>query len=262
MPDNTTTLSYLVKATALLAFTYMLWRLWLYVPNNAYVYNLYAALISAIVGVGLFMFDFIYRLKDRFVGWSFLLGVGLLSLIIGILFVFFADGTIYNPLTLPTVAVAQLGFGLIIIVESFLVRRSCVPGSHGINRETVTPILIRTTALFTIMWGLYHLVWVIRIFDFYGVSLDLQWPLLLLGLGCILIGSAHIIYQEHQKHQPHFIMRKIPLLFSFFMFVLSLFIINIYLVAPDSLIFPISLALGIALLVESFCIFQFPTKIR
>jgi hypothetical protein len=266
-------LSRLVELTALVVFVFGLWRLWRYftAPLAYPEYMLYSVIIAAVVGTGVICFDEVFKTKDGFVGWAFLFGVGVLSLVVGILFVFFPVFDMSHPIyRIPTSAFGFIVFGIAIVVESLLVRRVLAAGKHGVDADTVGPILLKMTAIFVLIWGIYPLVWVFTAFLYLGISPSQLWQLVLLGIGSVLVGCLEIVYVESQRRKPHFRKRRLPLLFSFILIVLALPLLSIFLASvnagflfvPTTLMLPISLLLGFALVFESFYLIYHPIAVR
>ena len=266
-------LSRLVELTALLVYLFGLWRLWRYftAPLAYPEYMLYSVMIAAVVGTGVVCFDEVFKTKDGFVGWAFLFGVGVLSLVVGILFVFFPVFDMSQPIyRIPTSALGLIVFGIAIVVESLLARRVLAAGKHGVNADTVGPILLKITGIFVLFWGIYPLVWVTSAFLYLGISPSQLWQLALLGIGSILVGGVQVAYVESQKRKPQFRKRRLPLLFSFIMLVLALPLLSIFLASlnagflfvPTTLMLPISLILGFALVFESFYLIYHPVAVR
>lgn len=228
-------------------------------------------LIATVVGTGVLCFDELFRVKGEFVGWAFLFGVGVLSLVVGILFIFFPVFDMSHPIyRIPTSAFGFIVLGIAVVVESLLVRRVVAAGKHGVNADTVGPILLKMTGIFVVFWGIYPLVWVLTAFLYLGISPWQLWQLALLGFGGFLVGSVQIAYVESQKRKPQFRKRRLPLLFSFTMIVLALPLTSIFLASldagflfvPTTLMLPVTLALGFALVFESFYLIYHPVGIR
>jgi hypothetical protein len=266
-------LSRLVELTALVVYVFGLWRLWRYftAPLAYPDYMLYSVMMAAVVGTGVLCFDEVFKTKDGFVGWAFLFGVGVLSLVAGILFVFFPVFDMSHPIyRIPTSAFGFIVFGIAIAVESLLVRRVLAVAKHGVNADTVGPILLKMTGIFVLFWGIYPLVWVFSAFLYLGISPSQLWQLALLGIGSVLVGCLQVVYVESQKRKPRFRKRRLPLLFSFILIVLALPLLSIFLASlnagfllvPTTLMLPISLVLGFALVFESFYLIYHPIAVH
>jgi hypothetical protein len=232
---------------------------------------LYSVLMAMVVGTGVLCFDEGFKVKGELVGWAFLFGVGVLSLVTGIVFVFFPVFDLTHPIfRIPTSAFGFLLFGVILVVESLLVRRAVAAGKHGVNADTVGPILLKMTGIFVLLWGIYPLVWVLTAFLYLGVSPSQLWQLTLLGFGSVLVGFVQVAYVESQKRKPQFRRRRLPLLFSFIMLLTALplaaiFVASLeagFLFVPTTLMLPVSLALGLALIFESFYLIYHPVAVR
>ncbi|MFW9985711.1 MAG: hypothetical protein ACFFDJ_04010 [Candidatus Odinarchaeota archaeon] len=274
MAKHSNLLSRLLQLTALIFFIYALYRLYRYftnwlLPSEYMIYAIFAAIV---MGVGILIFDDVFKPGKDFVGWAFLTGLGFLSLITGILFIFFPyfpapTSLIAGPFW--TRAVFFMIMGLIIIIESLLIRREVVPGEHGVTSDTIGPLLLKFTAIFTLAWGSYQMSWVLVPF-LRNVPITSMLPLFLSALGNVLVGLILIIYVENQKRQPLFRLRRLPLFLSFLLVLMILpltaFYISIYFV--NTLLFEIlfnaivGLALGLTFLVISFYIVYHPTKAR
>jgi hypothetical protein len=126
------------------------------------------------------------------------------------------------------------------------------------------------TGIFVLLWGIYPLVWVLTAFLYLGVSPSQLWQLTLLGFGSVLVGFVQVAYVESQKRKPQFRRRRLPLLFSFIMLLTALplaaiFVASLeagFLFVPTTLMLPVSLALGLALIFESFYLIYHPVAVR
>jgi hypothetical protein len=233
---------------------------------------LYAIFLAIIIGTGILIFDDVFKPGLDYVGWAFLLGVGTLSLIIGIIFIFIPPytgapsdlfGTIWSR------AIFFMLMGVIIIIEALLVRREVVPGDHGLNSDTIGPIFLKFTAIFGLGFGGYQMAWVIAPY-LRNVDIFTLLPLLLSALGFVLFCSILIIYVETQKRQPHFRLRRLPLLLSFLLLLMILPVtaiyIQVYFINPAliEILFNaiMALTLAITILLTSFYIVYHPTKAR
>lgn len=270
-------MSRLVELTALAVYAFGLWRLWRYFTGPlAYPeYMLYSVFMAVVVGTGVLCFDEVFKPKGEFVGWAFLLGVGALSLVMGIVFIFFPVFDTSHPVyRIPTSAMGFIVFGFIIVGESLLVRRAVAAGKHGVDADTVGPILLKMTALLLLAWGVYPLLWVLTAYLYLGIAPSELWQLALLGIGSIFVGIVQVGYVESQKRKPQFRRRRLPLLFSFLMLVLALPLSAIFVESinagyvgplafvPTTLILPITLLLGFALVAESFYLIYHPVGVR
>lgn len=262
-----------IEFTALVVYAFGLQRLWRYFTNPlAYPeYMLYTMMIAAVVGTGILCYDEVFRVKDEFLGWAFLFGVGVLSLVVGVLFVFLPVFNLTHPLyRIPTNALGCIVLGIVIVLESLLVRRKPAPGKHGINKDNVGPILLKITAVFVLFWGIYPLMWVFTAYLYLAIPISQLWQYALLGIGSILVAIINIAYVESQKRKPLFRKRRLPLLFNFFLIVLALPLTSIFLASlqagflwvPTTLMLPVSLALGFALISESLYLVYHPVSVR
>lgn len=223
---------------------------------------LYGILVTTMIAVGVLAFDEIFKPRDDYVGWAFLTGVGTLSLLFGIIFIFFPTYDLSHGLYLiRTRAFALILFGIIIIIESLLIRTEVVPSDTGVNSDTVGPILLKFASIFVIAWGVFHLSEYI-VFFLGGLPITTNWQLLLSGSICILTGFVIIIYIETQKRQPRFRFRRLPLLMSFIMLLATLPLTTIYLRLPYTFILPIGLALSLMMVILSFYIVYHPISAR
>jgi hypothetical protein len=267
-------LSRLLQLTALIFFIYALYRLYRYFTNwlQPPEYMIYAILAAIVMGVGVLIFDAGFKPGKDFVGWAFLMGVGFISLLTGIVFVFFPYFPAPTSLIAGPIWTRALFFmimGLIIIIESLLTRREVVPGEHGVNSDTIGPLLLKFTAIFTLAWGSYQMAWILVPF-LRNVPITSMLPLFFSALGNVLIGLILVIYVETQRRKPLFRLRRLPLLLSFLLILMILpltaFYISIYLV--NSALFDIllnalvGLGLALTLLIISFYIVYHPTKAR
>ncbi len=269
-------LSRLLQVTALIFFIYAMYRLYRYFTNwlPEPDYMILAVFAAIVISVGILTFDDVFKPGRDFVGWAFLFGVGFLSLLIGIIFVFFP----YYPAPLSawfgpiwSRALFFMVMGLIIVIESLLVRREVIPGSHGLNSDTIGPIILKFAAVFGIAWGGYQMSWVIVPF-LRNVNIFTLLPLLLSAIGFLLMGSLLVIYVETQKRQPHFRMRRFPLLLSFLLVLMILPNTAIYLTIYFNPALPqmtfllfnaiLGLGIGFTLSLTSFYIVYHPTKAR
>jgi len=257
MAEQHSVLPRLLQLTALGVFAFGLWELWLYVtsePNP--IYDLYAMLAAVIIGMGIFCFDEVFKPKDEYVGWSLLLGTGVLALVVGLFFLF------VSSFNLDLRSITFLVMGIIIVAEGVTVKRRIVtPGEHGVEAKTLAPILLKMTGILVIAWGVYQLAWSIA--DIYGlISNPFTFWQLILGVGSVIVGGFHVVYVESQKRNPVFHWRRSTLLVSFILIVLGFLTTGVYLEAPTTLILPITLAFGAALVAESFYLINYPTKPR
>jgi len=236
---------------------------------------IYAIFAAIVIGTGILIFDDVFKPGPNYVGWAFLFGIGILSLIFGIYFLFFPDFYLGHPIFgVRERAFVFLILGIVILVESLLVQREVVKGDHGVNADTVGPILLKFTAIFGLAFGAYQMSWVLVPF-LRQVDIFTLMPLLLSALGFVLGSGLLIIYVETQKRQPHFRMRRLPLLLSFLLMLLVLpntaIYLEIFIANPDfantimtNLLFNAitALAISLTLLMTSFYIVYHPTKAR
>jgi hypothetical protein len=271
---HTALLSRIIQLTAIIYFAYAFYRLYIYFtdwlpPPEYMIYAIFAAIF---VGIGLLMYDEVYKPGHDFVRWAFLTGVGFFSLIIGIYFTLFPDfRTDFHLTGIWPRAFFFIVFGFIIIIESLLVRRDVIPGTTGVNADTVGPILLKIASMFTLAWGTYQMAWVI-VPVLRGVALTSILPLFFSALGNVLAGLTLISYVENQKRKPHFRSRRLPLLMSLLLtlMILPLTTTNLYiylvLAIPNTLELLVNAIIGlgtaILLLVTSFYIIYHPTKAR
>lgn len=235
-------------------------------------FMLYAIFLAIIIGTGILIFDDVFKPGRDYVGWAFLLSVGVLSLIIGIVFYFIPPYTgspsdLFGSIWSRAIFFSVMG--VIIIIEALLVRREVVPGDHGLTSDTTGPIFLKFSAIFSLAFGGYQMAWVIVPF-LRNVDIITLMPLLLSALGFVLVCSILIIYVESQKRQPHFRMRRLPLLLSFLLSLMILpntaIYIQVYLInsAMIEILFNaiMALVLAVALLVTSLYLVYHPTKAR
>ncbi len=279
-------MSRLIQLTALIFFIYAAYRLYRYFTNWLPYpeFMIYAIFTAIVIGTGALIFDDVFKPGNDYVGWAFLFGVGFLSIIFGVVFFFIPPftgspsgiiGTLIGPIW--SRAIFFIVMGIILVIESLLIRREVVPGDHGLNSDTIGPVILKFTAIFGLAIGGYQMSWVLFPF-FRDVSIFILMPLLLSALGFVLVCSILIIYVETQRRQPHFRMRRFPLLLSFLLLLLTLpntaIYLQIYLgtvpVTPEeatiffNLLFNAITALGasITLLLTSFYVVYHPTKAR
>ena len=271
---HTSSLSRLIQLTAIIYFAYAFYRLYVYFTEwiEPPAYMIYAIFAAIIVGIGILMFDEVYKPANDYVRWAFLTGVGLLSLIIGIYFTFFPEFRTNFPISgIWPRAFVFIILGLFVLIESILVRRDVIPGTTGVNRDTVGPLLLKFAAMFGLAWGTYQMAWVV-VPVLRGVVLTSILPLFLSALGFILAGLSLVIYYERQKRQPHFRGRRFPLIMSLLLTLMILPLMATYLyiylvlALPNTLELLVNaiagLATAIALLGTSFYIIYHPTKAR
>ena len=279
MAKRSNLLSRLLQLTALIFFIYAGYRLYVYftdwiMPPEFMIYAIFTAIV---IGTSILIYDEVFKPGRDYVGWAFLFGVGFLSLIFGGIFFFIPPfiGTpspIFGPIW--SRALFFLVMGLVVIIESLLVRREVISGEHGLNSDTIGPMILKFTAVFGLAFGAYQMAWVLVPF-LRQVSIFTLMPLLLSALGFVLSSSLLIIYVETQKRQPHFRMRRFPLLLSFILLFLILpntaIYLQIFISNPDfansvmtNLLFNAVTALGVSvsLLVTSLYIVYHPTKAR
>ncbi len=272
LAKHTNLISRLLQLTALIIYAFAGYRLYRYftnwlIPPEYMVYAIFAAIVIA---TGILIFDDVFKPGQHYVGWAFLFGIGVLSLIFGIYFTWFPYFTLTNQLTGVWLrAFFFLVIGIIILIESLLVQREVVKSEHGVNSDTIGPILLKFTALFGLAFGAYQMSWVLVPF-LRNVDLFTLMPLLLSALGLILSGSLLIIYVETQKRKPHFRMRRFPLFMSFLLMLMVLpntaIYIQVFFINPlmlDLLINGlVAIGISVALLLTSFYIVYHPTKAR
>ena len=233
---------------------------------------IYAIFAAIIIGIGILMFDEIYKPANDYVRWAFLTGVGLLSLIIGIFFTFFPEFRTNFPLSgIWPRALIFILLGLIVLIESILVRRDVIPGTTGVNADTVGPLVLKFAAMFGLAWGTYQMAWVV-VPVLRGVELISILPLFLSALGFVLSGLTQVSYYESHKRKPHFRARRLPLLMSLLLTLMILPLMTTYLYIYLVLAIPntlellvnaiIMIATTVALLASSFYIIYHPTKAR
>lgn len=275
LAKHSSLLSRLLQLTALIFFIYSGYRLYRYFYGwiQPPAFMLIAVFLAIIIGIGVMIHDEVFKPGADFVGWAFLFGVGFLSLLIGIIFIFIPPyqgppSPIFG--TLWSRAIFFMVMGIIVIVESLLIRREVFPGKHSLNSDTVGPILLKFTSVFALAWGSYQMSWIIVPF-IRNVPLTSMLPLFFSALGFVLTGISLMIYVESQKRKPQFRARRFPLLMSFILILLLLplatFYITIYMtiLAPDAeLLLNAVMCLGIALalMLTSFYIVYHPTKAR
>jgi hypothetical protein len=278
LAKHTNLISRLLQITALILYAFAGYRLYVYftdwiLPEEYMIYAIFAAIV---VGTGILIFDEVFKPGQHYVGWAFLFGVGVLSLIFGIYFLFFPEGLYLSH---PIFGVRERTFvflilGVIILIESLLVKREVVKGDHSVNSDTVGPILLKFTAIFGLAFGAYQMSWVLVPF-LRNVDIFTLMPLLLSALGLVLGSTILILYVESQKRQPHFRMRRFPLLMSFLILLLvvpnTAIYLQIFFSNPDftnqvmtNLLFNAitALSLSITLLLTSFYVVYHPTKAR
>ncbi|MFX0168076.1 MAG: hypothetical protein ACFE89_01860 [Candidatus Hodarchaeota archaeon] len=274
MGKRTSLLSRLVQLTAIIYFVYGFYRLYVYFTGwlEPPEYMIYAIFATIIVGIGILVFDSVYKPGNDYVRWAFLAGVGLLSLIIGIFFMFFPEFKLDFQITgIWPRALFFIVMGLIVIIESLLVRRDVISGSTGVNNDTVGPLLLKFAAMFAFAWGIYQMAWVV-VPVLRGVLLTSILPLFFSALGFVFAGLTLIVYVESQKRQPHFRARRFPLLMTLLLTLLILPItttyLYIYLILAITETFTlfinalVGLVTTLALLITSFHIVHHPTKAR
>ncbi len=275
LAKRTNLISRLLQITALILYAFAGYRLYRYFTNwlQPPEYMIYAIFASIIIASGILIFDDVYKPGPHYVGWTFLFAIGILSLIFGIYFTFFPEFTSINPYTgIWLRAFVFLVLGIIIIIESLLVKREVVKGDHGVNSDTVGPLLLKFTAIFGLAFGGYQMAWVLVPF-LRDVDLFTLMPLLLSALGFVLACSLMIIYVETQKRQPHFRRRRFPLFMSFLLVLLIIPNTAIYLQIYFT--FPVTeitmnllfnaiavLCLSVTVLLTSFYVVYHPTKAR
>jgi hypothetical protein len=244
---------------------------WLIPPE----YMIYAIFAAIVLGTGILIFDDVFKPGQHYVGWAFLFGVGVLSLVFGVYFTLNPYPMTNHPLTTIWLrAFFFLVMGIIIVIESLLVKREVVKDIHGVNSDTVGPLLLKFISVFGLAFGGYQMSWVLVPF-LRNVDLFTLMPLLVSALGLVLGGSLLLIYVETQKRQPHFRMRRLPLLMSLILLLMILPNTTIYLqiffsnpdfanIVMTNLLFNAITALGVSvsLLITSFYIVYHPTKAR
>jgi hypothetical protein len=265
MANQANTLSRVLQITAIIIFIIGFWRLYNYfydLVEQGSSYILYTVLILTVIGVGVLLFDEVYKPHDTYVGWAFLFGVSILSIILGIVFVFIPTFEIYPTTFVHLRVLILIILGVVILIESLAARNIASSEDHGVNSDTVAPLLLKTASQFTIAWGIYQLSWVLVANLKFSIDYSLLWQFLLLSISSILSGLILIIYVESEKRQPHFRARRLPLLISFLMLVTALPITGVSLAIPSAYLLPISFALGIALIIISFYFVYHPVKAR
>lgn len=268
---HTNLLSRLLQLTALIFFIFAIYRLYRYFTNwlTPPEYMIYAVFAAAIVGVSLLIFDDVFKPGTDFVGWAFLFGVGVFSLLTGIIFTFYPEFTNTNPITgIWLRALFFLVMGIIVIIESFLVRREVVKTNHGLVSDTVGPVILKFTATFGLAWGSYQMAWVLIPY-LREVLLTNMMPLFISALGFIIASVLLLIYVETQNRQPHFRYRRFPLLMSFLLLLMIFPVTTFYIVVfveftNYELLFNavFGLAVSLAILSTSLYIVYHPTKAR
>ncbi|MDO8055235.1 MAG: hypothetical protein Q6361_00095, partial [Candidatus Hermodarchaeota archaeon] len=264
MGKHTSSLSRLIQLTAIIYFAYAFYRLYIYFTNwlEPPEYMIYAIFAAIVVGIGILMFDEVYKPSADYVRWAFLTGVGLLSLVLGLFFTFFPEFRTNFPLSgIWPRALIFILLGLIVIIESLLVRRDVIPGTTGVNSDTVGPIILKFVAMFGLAWGIYQMAWVL-VPVFRGVVLTSILPLFFSALGFVLSGLSLVIYFENNKRKPQFRARRFPLLMSLILTLMILPLLTTYLYIYLVLALPnalellvnaiIGLATTVALLISSF----------
>jgi hypothetical protein len=230
---------------------------------------IYAVFAAAIVGVSMLIFDDVFKPGTDFVGWAFLFGVGIFSLLTGIIFTFFPYFEDNNPITMIWLrALFFIVMGIIVIIESFLVRREVVQTDHGLVADTVGPVILKFTATFGLAWGSYQMAWVLVPY-LRDVLLINMMPLFISALGFIIVSVLLLIYVETQNRQPHFRYRRFPLLMSFLLLLMLFPVTTFYIVVfveftNYELLFNaiFGLAVSLAILSTSLYIVYHPTKAR
>ncbi|MHA2406454.1 MAG: hypothetical protein ACXACH_06855 [Candidatus Hermodarchaeia archaeon] len=277
MAKHTNLISRLLQLTALFMYVFAAYRLYRYftnwlLPPEYMIYTIFAAIV---IGTGILIFDDVFKPGQHYVGWAFLFGVGILSLVFGVYFTLNPYLMLDHPLTAIWLrAFFFLVMGVILVIESLLVKREVVKDIHGVNSDTVGPLLLKFISVFGLAFGGYQMSWVLVPF-LRNVDLFTLMPLLISALGLILGCSLLIIYVETQKRQPHFRMRRLPLLMSLILLLMILpntaIYLQIFFSNPDfantvmtNLLFNAITALGVSvsLLITSFYIVYHPTKAR
>lgn len=264
-------LSRLLQLTALIFFIFAIYRLYRYFTNwlTPPEYMIYAIFAAAIVGVSILIFDDVFKPGADFVGWAFLFGVGIFSLLTGLIFTFFPEFTQTNPITgIWLRAFFFLVMGIVLIIESFLVRREVVSVEHGLVADTVGPVILKFAATFGLAWGSYQMAWVLVPY-FRGVPLINMMPLFLSALGFIFVSVVLVGYIETQNRQPFFRYRRFPLLMSFLLLLMILPVTTFYIVifvefTNYELLFNaiFGLVVSLSILSTSLYIVYHPTKAR
>ncbi len=229
---NTNLLSRLLQLTALIFFIFAIYRLYRYFTNwlDPQLYMIYAIFAAAIVGVGILIFDDVFKPRTDFVGWAFLFGVGIFSLLTGIIFTFNPEFITNNPFTgIWLRAFFFLVMGIIVIIESLLVRREVIKTDHGLVADTVGPVILKFAATFGLAWGSYQMAWVLVPY-LREVPLTSMMPLFLSALGFIFVSVVIIGYIETQNRQPYFRYRRFPLLISFLLLLMIFPVTTFYIV--------------------------------
>ncbi|MFW9830634.1 MAG: hypothetical protein ACFFD8_02555 [Candidatus Thorarchaeota archaeon] len=274
MAKHSSLLSRLLQFTALIFFIYAGYRLYRYFYGWLLFeeYMIYAIFLAICIGIGILIHDEVFKPGSDFVGWAFLFGVGFLSFLIGLIFVFIPIYPAPPSLFFGTFwsrAIFFMVMGVIVIIESLLIRREVIPGKHGLNSDTVGPVVLKFASIFALAWGGYQMAWVIIPY-IRDVPLISMMPIFLSALGNVLFGGILLLYVESQKRKPHFRARRLPLLMSFLLLLMIIpliaFYITIYMtiVATLELLLNGIMGLGIALalVINSFYIVYHPTKAR
>lgn len=264
MSKQVARLSRVLQMTALLAFAFGFWRLWTYFtrPLDYPHYMLYGVAAACLVGVGILCFDEVAKIENTYVGWAFLFSIGVFALHAGFLFTIFPEMDLTHPIYLmPTRALGLFLLGGIILIESVLVWRIAIPNSYRLGSKTIMPIVLKTTAIMTIPWGTYLVIW-----ELFNLAVYPPIPTiapLILGITSIVVGCILLAWVETQKRKISFRRRKLPIIFSFiFVFVTPVIGGYYFHYGLETFILPIHVALGIALIIESGYIFYNPTKTR
>jgi len=268
---HTNLLSRLLQLTALIFFIFAIYRLYRYFTGwlNSPDYMIYAIFAAAIVGVSILIFDDVFKPGTDFVGWAFLFGVGVFSLLTGVIFTFNPAFITNNPFTgIWLRAFFFLIMGIIVIIESFLVRREVVKTDHGLVADTVGPVILKFAATFGLAWGSYQMAWVLVPY-LRLVPLTSMMPLFLSGLGFIFVSVVLLGYVESQNRQPHFRYRRFPLLMSFLLLLMIFPVTTFYIVVfveftNYELLFNaiMGLVVNLTILSTSLYIVYHPTKAR
>jgi hypothetical protein len=268
---HTNLLSRLLQLTALIFFIFAVYRLYRYFTNwlNPPAYMIYAIFAAAIVGVSILIFDDVFKPGADFVGWAFLFGAGVFSLLTGLIFTFYPEFITTNPFTgIWLRAFFFLIMGIIVIIESFLVRREVVKTDHGLVADTVGPVILKFAATFGLAWGSYQMAWVLVPY-LRGVLLTNMMPLFLSALGFIFVSVVIVSYIETQNRQPHFRYRRFPLLMSFLLLLMIFPVTTFYIVVfveftNYELLFNaiLGLVVNLTILCTSLYIVYHPTKAR
>ncbi len=268
---HTNLLSRLLQLTALIFFIFAIYRLYRYFTNwlNPPEYMIYAIFAAAIVGVSILIFDDVFKPGADFVGWAFLFGAGVFSFLTGLIFTFYPYFVNNNPITgIWLRALFFLVMGIIVIVESLLVRREVITKDHGLVADTVGPVILKFAATFGLAWGSYQMAWVLVPY-LRGVQLITMMPLFISALGFLFVSVVIISYIETQNRRPHFRYRRFPLLMSFLLLLMIFPITTFYIVvfvefANYELLFNaiMGLVVNFTILCTSLYIVYHPTKAR